>query len=146
MLIGTERVVSAGGNERRVTFPKRQLLSVYFEHPASFEDDVDLAVCVYALMVWLRRDKRVDADLKPPRFVDGLVPTVGGAEACFCSSDIERHEPNPLRGRAFMLASRRRIALGESHAQRMNHAAAVSNRVAHPFTRVELLNCSSSGV
>ena len=40
-------------------------------------------------MVWFWRDKRVDADLKPPRFVDGLVPTVGGAEACFCSSDVE---------------------------------------------------------
>ena len=39
-----------------------------------------------------------------------------------------------------------RIALGESHAQRMNYAVAVSNRVAHPFARVELLNCSSSGV
>ena len=46
VLIGAERVISAGGNERRVTFPKLQVLSVDFEHPASFEDDVDLVVCV----------------------------------------------------------------------------------------------------
>ena len=63
MLIGAERVISAGGDERRVTFPKFQLLLANFEHSASFEHDVDLVVCVYARMVWLWRDKRVDADL-----------------------------------------------------------------------------------
>jgi hypothetical protein len=82
-------VLSAGGDERRVTFPELQLLSVDFEHPASFEDDVDLVVCVYAPMVWLWRDKRVDADLKSLRLVDRLVATVGAAEARFGSSDIE---------------------------------------------------------
>ena len=65
MLIGGERVVSPGGDERRVTFPKRQPLSVYFERSASFENDVDLAAYVCALMVGLRRDKRIDANLKP---------------------------------------------------------------------------------
>jgi hypothetical protein len=87
--MGAETVLSAGGDERRVTFPELQLLSIDFEHPASFEDDVDLVVCVYALMVWLRRDKRVDEDLKSPRFVDGLVTAVGGAKARFGSGDIE---------------------------------------------------------
>jgi hypothetical protein len=82
-------VVSAGGDERRVTFPKLQLLFVNFEHSASFKHDVDLVVCVYAQMVWLWRDKRVDANLMSPRFVDRLVTTVGGAEARLGSGDIE---------------------------------------------------------
>jgi hypothetical protein len=89
VLIGAETVLSAGGDEGGVTFPELQLLSVDFEHPASFEDDVDLVVFVYALMVWLWRDKRVDADVKSLRFVDRLVTTVGAAEARFGSGDIE---------------------------------------------------------
>jgi hypothetical protein len=90
MLIGAETVLSAGGDERRVTFTKLELLSVDVEHPTSFKDDVELVGCVYALMVWLWRDKRVDADLKSLRFVDRLVTTVGAAEARFGSGDIER--------------------------------------------------------
>ena len=79
MLIGAETMVSAGRDEGRVTFPKLQLLAVDVDRPASLEHDVDLVVGVYPLMVWLRRDERVDTDLKPPRFVDGLVATFGGA-------------------------------------------------------------------
>jgi hypothetical protein len=89
VLIGAETVLSAGGDECRVTFPKLQPLSVDVEHPASLEDYVELVVCVHALMVWLRRDKRVDADLEPSRFVDDLVTTVSGAKARFGSGDIE---------------------------------------------------------
>ena len=73
-----------------MTFPKLQLLSVDFEHPASFEDDVDLVFSIYALMVWLWRDKRVDVDLKTLRLMDRLVTTGRDAKARFGSRDIER--------------------------------------------------------
>ena len=89
MLIGAETVVGAGGDERCVTFPKLQLLSVDIEHAASLEDDVELVVCVHALMVRLRRDKRIDADLKPCRLVDDFVSTVSGTETRFGTGDVE---------------------------------------------------------
>ena len=89
MLVRDERVFSAGGDERRATFVKFKMLSLDVEHSSAFEHDVDLVVCVRALVVGLRRDKRVDTDVKPPRFVDGLVTTIGGAQARFGSADIE---------------------------------------------------------
>lgn len=89
MLVRAEGVFSAGGNERRATFLKFKTLSLDLEHSSAFEHDVDLVLCVRASMVGLRRDKRVDTDVKPPRFVDGLVTTIGSAEARFGSSNIE---------------------------------------------------------
>jgi hypothetical protein len=40
VLIGAEMVISAGGNECRVTFPKLQLLAVDDQHPAASRDAV----------------------------------------------------------------------------------------------------------
>lgn len=89
MLIGAEAVVSAGGDERSVTFRKLQLFSVDVEYAPPLEDDVQLVACVHALMVWLRRDQRVDAGLESPRFVDDLATTVSGAKARFDPGDVE---------------------------------------------------------
>jgi len=83
-------VLRPGGNERRATFVKLQVLSSDVEHPSSFEHDVDLVVCVRASTVGLRCDERVDTDVKAPRLVDGLVPTVRSAEPRFRFGDIER--------------------------------------------------------
>ena len=89
MLVRDERVFSAGGDERRATFVKLKMLSLDVEHSSAFEHDVDLVACVRALVVGFRGDKRVDTDVKPPRFVDGLVTTIGGAQARFGPADIE---------------------------------------------------------
>jgi hypothetical protein len=89
VLIGAEAVVGAGGYKRCLTFPKLQLLSVGVEHPAAFEDDIELVIGVCTLMVRLWRDKRIHADLKPGRLVDDLVPTVSGAKARFGPGDVE---------------------------------------------------------
>jgi hypothetical protein len=89
MLISGETVVSAGRNERQVTFPKLQLLSVDVERAAPLEDDVDLILCIQQLIVRLRRDKRINEDLKPCRLVDDLVAAVTGAEARFGPGDVE---------------------------------------------------------
>jgi len=89
VLVRDESVFSAGGDERRVTFVKLEMLSLDVEHSCAFEHDVDLVVCVRALVVGLRRDKRVDTDVKSPRLVDGLVTTVDSAQARLGSADIE---------------------------------------------------------
>jgi hypothetical protein len=82
-------MMSAGRHERRVTFPKLQLLSIDLNHPASLEDDVELVVGVHTLMVRLRSDKRVDANLKPPRFVDDFVTAASGGKARLGPADVK---------------------------------------------------------
>lgn len=89
MLIGTEAVVSAGGDESSVAFRELQLFSVDVEYAAPLEDDVQLVACVHALMVWFRRDQRVDTDLESPRLVNDLATTISGAKARFCPGDFE---------------------------------------------------------
>ena len=89
MLIGAEAVVSAGGDERSVTFRKLQLFSVDVEYAPPLEDDVQFAACVHALMVWLRRDQRVDTDLESSRFVNDLATTISGAKARLGPGDVE---------------------------------------------------------
>ena len=66
--------------------------------------------------------------------MDGLVTTIPSAEARLGSGEIE-DASRFRRGRCFQCWRKSHIALGESHAQRMNYAVAVSNRVAHPFAR-----------
>jgi hypothetical protein len=64
LLIGTEAMVSAGGDERGATFRELQLLSVDVERAPPLENEVQLVACVHAPMVWLGRDKRVDTHLE----------------------------------------------------------------------------------
>lgn len=64
MLIGSEMVAGAGGDERQATFPKLQLLAVDVEHAAALEDDVELILCVQHPTVGLWRGECIDEDLK----------------------------------------------------------------------------------
>lgn len=89
MLIGTEAMLRACGDERRMPVPKLQLMSIDVEHPASLEDDVEALVGVHGLIVRLRRDERVDAYLKTWRLVHDLASTLSGTETCFDSGDVE---------------------------------------------------------
>lgn len=74
-----------------MTLPQLELFSLDVERSAPFENDVELVGSVDALMVRLRRDKRIDADLKPRRLMDDLETSCfGAAEACSGPVDVER--------------------------------------------------------
>jgi len=93
MLVCAEAVVCAGGDERRATFAKLQLLSADIERASPFEDDVKLVALVDPLVVRFGCDKRVDADLESGRLMDELIATVSGAQACLGFRDVKRVRP-----------------------------------------------------
>jgi hypothetical protein len=93
VLVGAKEVVSAGGDERRMAFAKLELFSTDLERASPFENDVELVVVVDALAVGLRGDERVDADLEPGRFMNELVTSVSGAQACLGFRDVKRVRP-----------------------------------------------------
>jgi len=83
-------VVGARGDEDRLAFLDRDLLVLDFQRAAAFEHDVDLVVLVRRLVVGLRGDEHVDADLEARRAVDDLVAAVGRREPLLHRADVER--------------------------------------------------------
>jgi hypothetical protein len=80
-LVGAEAVLSAGGDEDRLSLRELDLLALDRQHSGALEDDVDLVLLVRLLAVGLGRDEDVDADLEPRRLVDDLVAAAAGGEA-----------------------------------------------------------------
>ena len=73
LLVRRKAVLGSGWHEQRPSLLQRRLHAFDLEHPAAFEDDVDLVVLVRLLAIRLRRDEHVDADLEPGRGMDDLV-------------------------------------------------------------------------
>jgi hypothetical protein len=72
-----------------VTFTELYLLSLDVEQAFALDDDLKRIVVVRALMIRLRREKRIDADLKPRRVIDDLVATPGVTKVRFDGFDVE---------------------------------------------------------
>src|SRR5688572_18081069 len=72
--VGGELVVRVRRDEDRLSLHDRYRLTLDVEDAAAFEDDVQLVVLVRLLVVRLRSDKDVDADLEAGRGVHDLVP------------------------------------------------------------------------
>jgi hypothetical protein len=89
VLVGAEAMVGAGFDENRVALLHRHWLAFDLEHAASLEDDVDLVVLVRLLVVGLRGDEDVDAELEARRLVDDLVAAARGAEPLDDAADPE---------------------------------------------------------
>jgi hypothetical protein len=83
-------MVRAGGDERSVTLPQFQTLSVNVEQSPSFKNDVELVGGVHALMVRFGSDERIDADLEECRLMDDLeTACFGRAQARLGPVDVE---------------------------------------------------------
>ena len=94
-------MLGAGGDEDGVPLAKLDLLTLDFERASAFEDDVHLVVGVRALVVGLRRDQHVDADLEARRGVDDLVAAAGRLEPPPDPIHLERvHRATTLAGTA----------------------------------------------
>jgi len=100
LLIGGEAVLGAGLDEDGRAFGHRHRFLLYLEHPASFEDDVDLVVFVGLLAVGFGSNEDVDAELLARRLVDDLVAAAGGYETILDLRDAEcRTAGDPTRRR-----------------------------------------------
>jgi len=88
-------VVGAGLDEHRVAFLDRHLGSFHGQDAAALEHDIYLVVLMRLLVVRLRRDKDVHAELEAGRIVDDLIAAACGAELLDDRADAERmHGPD----------------------------------------------------
>ena len=93
-------MVGAGRHERRLALAQRDRLALDRELAFPFEHDIQLIVAVRALMVGLRRDEHVHADLEPGRRVDDLVPAARRLEPPSRRLHLNRIHARTLTGRA----------------------------------------------
>src|SRR5439155_22254459 len=80
LLVGAERVLGAGFDERGRAFRDRERLVLDLDYAVPLQDDVDLVVLVRLLAVGFGRDEHVHAELEPGRPVSDLVAAAGGYE------------------------------------------------------------------
>jgi hypothetical protein len=69
-------MLGAGGDKHRMPVAQLDPMPFDVKRAAAFEDDVDLVIGVWLLVVSLGCDQHVDADLETGRLVDNLVATV----------------------------------------------------------------------